>query len=311
MKIHFVFLHICLLLFSVTYIYSQPKEIKEFEGVKRINGTEIFCKVVGKGKPIIIVHGGPGLAHDYLFEPFKQLANSYTLIFFDQRGCGRSAEFYDADTIKMSDLVEDLEGVRNIFNIDKMILAGQSWGALVSIEYASKYPGNVSKLLLLEPAPGSTKYLGEFQNTIMQRLSKADKEKISQLAQNPELKFNPILFKEFMTTRFKGYSTDTMFLAQMHMDYFDSLRVKKFFASSAEFGSYLLNFDLYDKMKSIDTPTLIIHGQNDPIPASSIEKMSGAINSSELHIINGCGHFVHIEKPDEYFSLIRYFLSKE
>ena len=97
----------------------------------------------------------------------------------------------------------------------------------------------------------------------------------------------------------------------MHMDYFDSLRIKKFFASSAEFGPYLLNYNLYDKMESIDSPTLIVHGQYDPIPISSIEKMSDTINSSELHIINGSGHFVHLEKPDEYFNLIRYFLSKE
>ena len=66
---------------------SLTLQTEEFEGLEKINGTEIFCKVIGKGDPLVIVHGGPGLAHDYLYEPFKQLAYNYKLIFYDQRGC--------------------------------------------------------------------------------------------------------------------------------------------------------------------------------------------------------------------------------
>ncbi len=311
MKHHSVLICISLIFSPFILIHSQSKDVKEFETLKKINGTELFCKAIGEGEPLVIVHGGPGLAHDYLFEPFKQLADNYTLIFYDQRGSGRSAELKLNDSVCMNNLVGDLEEIRKEFNINKMNLVGQSWGALISIEYCVKYPDYVSKLLLLEPAPGSTEYLAEFQKTIMQRLSQWDKERIAELANNPALKYNPLLFSEFMNLRYKGYSTDTTFITKMHMNYFDSLKVIKFFASSAAFGPYLINFNLYDDMKSINCPTLIIHGEFDPIPNNAIVRMGSAIKNSELHIIKGSGHFVHIEKPDEYFGMIRTFLAEK
>lgn len=282
-----------------------------FEGLKKINDTEIFCKVIGRGEPLVIVHGGPGLAHDYLYEPFKQLADKYQLIFYDQRGCGRSAEIQAEDSVTVADLVEDLEGVRQAFKINTMNLVGQSWGAIISINYLSQYPYQVKRLLLLEPAPGSTAYLADFQKTLTQRLSQSDKERLASLAQNPRLKSDPIIFQEFMNTRFKAYSLDTLVIKKMHTNYFDSLRVKKFFASSAAFSPYLMQFDLYDMMKKIDCSTLIIHGEFDPIPTAAIERMAASIKHSELHIIKGSGHFVHIEQPEVYFDLIRAFLAQK
>ncbi|HEX9253786.1 MAG TPA: alpha/beta fold hydrolase [Ignavibacteriaceae bacterium] len=310
MKTRLVSIQIIYLFFLTTFYYGQSNNVSEFEGLKEINSTQLFFKVIGNGEPLLIVHGGPGLGHDYLFEPFKQLADNNTLIFFDQRGCGRSEQLNTSDSVDMNTLVDDIEQIRKEFNISKLNLAGQSWGALISIEYTVKYPENVSKLLLLEPAPGSNEYLGEFQQTIMNRLSQNDKESIAELSQNPKLKFDPILFDEFMSLRFKGYSLDTTFVSKMHMDYFDSLRVLKFFSSAAKFGPYLMNFNLYEKMKSINCPTLIIHGENDPIPNDAIKKMGSNIKNAELHIIKDSGHFVHIEKPKVYFELIRSFLKK-
>jgi pimeloyl-ACP methyl ester carboxylesterase len=63
-------------------------------------------------------------------------------------------------------------------------------------------------------------------------------------------------------------------------------------------------------MDEIKQPTLIIHGQTDPIPLAAIERMHRAIRNSVLHVIPECGHFVHIEKPDAYLSLITDFLRR-
>ncbi len=71
-----------------------------------------------------------------------------------------------------------------------------------------------------------------------------------------------------------------------------------------------MSFDIYDKMKMITCPTLIIHGENDPIPNTAIKRMAETIQKSELHIVGNCGHFVHIENPKKYFQLIKEFISK-
>lgn len=86
--------------------------------------------------------------------------------------------------------------------------------------------------------------------------------------------------------------------------------VRKFFASSAMFGPYLMSFDLYDRAKAIACPTLLIHGDHDVIPTAAIERLGKAIPDSELHVIKDCGHFVHLERPEVYRGLIRTFLSK-
>ena len=274
-------LTILLLFFSICS-YAQPS----FEGEKKllINGTEIFINIIGQGEPLLIVHGGPGLAHDYLFEPFKQLADKYKLIFYDQRGCGRSAEFKNDETISMEILVEDLEELRKELKIDKLNLVGQSWGAIIALNYSFKYGQNVKKLLLLEPAPGSSEYLPLIQKTIFERLSAADKEKFIRISQSPNVKTNPEVFKEFMAIRTNTYFFDTTFAKLRHFDYFDSMRVTKFFASSAMFFSYLMNYNLYGNLKNIKCPTLIIHGEYDVIPTSAIEKMNSEIRGCETHI---------------------------
>ena len=281
-----------------------------FDGIKKINGMDIYCKVIGSGEPLLIVHGGPGLSHEYLFPPFNTLADNYKLIFYDQRGCGKSQAFNIGDTTTINTMVEDLEALRKEFLLDKLNLVGQSWGAVISLNYTLKYPANVKKLLLLEPAPGSGEYLDQIQKMIVKRLTEDQMKKLSQISQSPELRTNSELFKEFMNIRMKTYYYDTTFAEDKKFDYFDNEMVTKFFASSAKFGPYLLNFNLYEQMKYISCPTLIIHGDYDVIPNESIERMAKEIKNSELHIIKKCGHFVHIEKPEEYFSTIISFLQK-
>ena len=299
------------LLILTTALITPAQSIPSFDGIKKINGTELYCKIIGTGEPILVVHGGPGLAHDYLFEPFKVLANNYKLVFNDQRGCGRSSSFTKDEKVDMETLVEDLEGIRKEFNLEKVYLAGQSWGAAIAINYILKYPQHVKKLLLLEPAPGSSEFMPEIQSTILSRLSGQEKEKLTKLSQMPELKANPEIFKQFMEIRTNPYFFDSSFAKKRDFNYFDGDRVQKFFASSAMFAPYMMNYNLYPKLKEINSPTLIIHGDYDIIPTEAVERIDKEIDDCELNVVSDCGHFVHIEKPEIYFGIIRKFLTKQ
>ena len=281
---------------------------QEFAGVRQINGRGIYCRATGTGNPLVVVHGGPGLAHDYLFAPFSRLAKKRRLVFYDQMGSGRSDGFRQNDKVGMDELVEELEGVRKDFGLERFDLAGQSWGAIVAIHYAVRYPQHVKRLLLLEPAPGSIEYLPAFQKTIMDRLSPEDKEALAGYARDPGLTSDPVLCRKWMNLRFKAYYFDPARQDMGKLDYFDGERVKKFFASSAMFGPYLMNFDLYEAMKGVACPVLIVHGEHDPIPTAAVERMALSLKNAELKIVRKSGHFVHVEKADEYFSAIEAFL---
>jgi len=61
-------------------------------------------------------------------------------------------------------------------------------------------------------------------------------------------------------------------------------------------------------MKGSACPVLIVHGDHDPIPSAAMERMARSLKNAELKIVRDCGHFVHVEKADEYFSVIEAFL---
>lgn len=305
-RIDFLFFIMALLPFTVSSVSGQ-----NFDGLKNINGTEIYCRTAGEGEPLMIVHGGPGLAHNYLYEPFSNLTDNFKLIFYDQRGCGKSAGIMQGDSLTTDMLVEDLEELRKEFGIDKMNLAGQSWGAILALNYVIRYPENVKKLILLEPGPASTEYFKPFQENILKRLSQADIQRITALSQMQQLKTDPELFEEFLGIRFKAYHYSPDISSRINFDYMDSSYVSKFFDTSAMLGKYLADFNIYDDLNKINCPVLIIHGDYDPIPVESVERMKENIKTAELRIIKNTGHFVHLENPDIYFGLIREFLDRK
>ena len=291
-------------------LVSTGVSAQDVSGIEQVNGTGIYCRRVGKGEPVVIVHGGPGMAHDYLFKPFAPLASSYQLFFYDQRGNGRSDAFKPGEKISVDDLVEDLEALRNRWGLEQFNLAGQSWGAIIAVKYTAKYPKRVKRLLLLEPAPGSSEALPEFVKRIRERLSAEDKEELVALDGNPATRSDPALYKRVANLQFKAYYFDRTKQDLDKMDYMDADHVKKWAQSSAMFNPYLASFNLYDTMKTITCPVLIIAGRHDPIPTESIERMATSMPQAQLHIIEECGHFAHIEKPAEYFGLIRRFLAQ-
>lgn len=294
-----------MVLFALTSIGAQ-----EFSGIKQINGAGIFCRVIGKGEPVIVIHGGPGLGHDYLLKYYSQLADHYQLIFYDQRGNGLSDEFNKDDKVTVDDFVEDLEGIRIEFGLKKINLIGTSWGALVAINYTVKYAQNVNKLLLLEPAPGSSEYLPAFLRKVKERLTEADAAELKALENDPKTMNDTERIKRILLIRFKSYYYDLKNYDPHELNYMDGVRVRKDLASGNMFGAYLSNYDLYEQMKNIICPLLVIHGEYDPVPTESIEKMKDYAKHAELHIIKNCGHFVFIEKGEEYFDLVNHFLNQ-
>ncbi len=286
-------------------IYPQ-----NFEGIKKINGNDIFIKTAGSGEPVVIVHGGPGLAHNYLFTPFvSNLSSSYRLIFYDQYGCGKSASFKAGDTVSIDRYVDELEGIRKEFNLDKMNLAGQSFGARIAIGYVLKYPARVKKLLLLEPSYGSSEYLKDFQETINKRLSQNIKNEIIALAGTEEFKqAKGEAVKKLLYLRHGAYFYDTSLASPRQYGYFNDETGAKFMLTQQKFTPLQLNFNIYPELPKINTPVLIVRGEYDPINLESIKRMAGAIKDCRLIIIKNCGHYAHIEKPEEYFGCINKFL---
>jgi proline iminopeptidase len=110
---------------------------------------EIYYELCGnsKGKPVFVLHGGPGgSCSPYMrrfFNPKK-----FLIVLFDQRGCGKSRPFADIRENTTQDLVQDIERLRKELKLDKILLFGGSWGSTLGLAYAETYPSNVSGMVL-------------------------------------------------------------------------------------------------------------------------------------------------------------------
>src|SRR5205809_4415518 len=118
------------------------------EGLVDAHGVLIYYKTVGRGAPLVIVHGGPGASHDYFLPYLLPLMRSNKLIFIDERGSGRSEKLEDATQYTVENMVEDVEAVRQALNLGKVSLLGHSYGGVLAQAYALKYQKNLTRLIL-------------------------------------------------------------------------------------------------------------------------------------------------------------------
>jgi proline iminopeptidase len=121
---------------------STKTQIKE--GFVSVRNGKLFYRMPGKGVPLVVVHGGPSLNQDYLLPQLYKLAENNLVIFYDQRGSGRSLETkLDEKYINIDQFVEDLETLRISLGFDKFILMGHSWGGLLAMKYAVEHQENL------------------------------------------------------------------------------------------------------------------------------------------------------------------------
>lgn len=302
-----IILIINIMLFVAMNQLSAQTIIKE--GFIQTNGIKTYYKTIGTGEPLIVVHGGPGLAHNYLLPKFKRLAENYQVIFYDQRACGKTSGDENPDQISVGNLVEDLEALRNAMGIKKMNLIGQSWGGILALNYSIKYPKNLKNLIVLESGPCSSEY--EIEKRVMERLTKEEIAKLTEITTSEEFKnHDPKSYINYLLLIFKAYFYDISFHKELDFNYFTTEMIKKNNISEPMFAKYFNDFDIYDKLEIINCPTLIIHGKYDVIPYQAIERVYNCIPESELILFENCGHFAHIEKNEEYFNAIEKFLSE-
>jgi proline iminopeptidase len=112
-----------------------------------IRGISLNVKVIGKGYPLVLMHGGPS-ADLYTMMPFRSLADHFTLVFYDHRCNGRSEG--EVTSMTWENLTADADALRQALGFEKWAVLGHSFGGQVAMEYALRYPESLSHLLLVD-----------------------------------------------------------------------------------------------------------------------------------------------------------------
>src|SRR5262245_26889722 len=135
-----------------------------------IGTTQLYARTIGRGPPVMVLHGGPDFDIAYLLPDLDRLKDTFRLIYYDQRGRGKSANGVRAEDVSLASDIEDIDRVRGHFGLEAPALLGHSWGAVLALEYALRYPTRVSRLILMNPAPASASDVAAFRKAYLEKL---------------------------------------------------------------------------------------------------------------------------------------------
>lgn len=272
------------------------------------NHAKLFCRSMGKGSPLIVLHGGPGLSQDYLLPQMSQLAEDHFVIFYDQRGSGRSENRDDPSFMQLSVFVDDLDAIRKAYGFQKVSILGHSWGGFLALHYAMAHPEAIDKLVLLNPFPACSTDVALFLQEWFSRMA-PHMDELEQIKNSKEYakgdpqtiaKYLNIIFHKYC---FIGHKADELNLLTTVEANLNWIKTSDLLTHTL-FGS---SFDYLPNLKKIVTPTLIVHGDWDPIPLSTVENLQKNIPQSKLIVIKDCGHFPYVEQPIELFKTLHAF----
>ena len=271
-----------------------------------VAGADLYCKVIGEGRPILFIHGGPGLVHNY-FLPYLEslLPYGYQLIFYDQRGNGKSPA-YNLDSIKLDVFVQDIESIREKLGIDKLVLFGHSFGGYLAYLYTLKYPEHVDAIIGCDVGPLTEKGNQEFSANWKKQLEQIDIKSIKEMPGMTEAaKGMPDDFLKITANRFYDKTVVADFILNSRTEFMNLAKGEEVQNRLyREMEKTLLYQKEYQKPNAY---ALFLHGAEDPIPVYSSEHWVKIFNA-RLEIIKGSNHFPFVEKTDEVASIINKFL---
>jgi proline iminopeptidase len=295
---------VCLAPGTICAAYGQ-QNVTVRESHIDVGGAELYARDLGKGPAIIVLHGGPDFDQSYLLPEMDRLADSYRLIYYDQRGRGKSANNVRPEDVTLASDIADLEKVRQYFHLESVTLLGHSWGTVIALEYALKYAERVSHLILMNPGPASREDYVQLRKDWLEKRpdAMAQRKAIAETAAykegDPEavtayyrIHFKPALARqedyEKLIARMRSSFTKEGVLKARAVE--DRLMQETWSRP---------DYDLLPKLKTLTIPTLVLSGDHDFIPPATAEHIAQAIPNARLITLKGCGHFTFMECPAE------------
>ncbi|WP_053216030.1 alpha/beta fold hydrolase [Guptibacillus hwajinpoensis] len=266
-----------------------------------VDGKLLFVKVKGKGDPIIFIHGGPGGSSEYFLPYMEPLAKSYQVIFYDQTGCGKSDRNKD-NHYSIKDEINNLEQIRIALNLDKITLFGESWGSILALSYAAKYPFNIHKLILTAVIGLSSVDYQAYKRTLLQKLGLVEKMKLGFYSLHGALGGNVSEKITSLMDPYYVYSLESLTKKQ---------EIKYNYAALTKISKDIEEkYNLLPSIHQLDTlHILIAQGTYDILSPDFIsENIIKHLNTAKLVEVKESGHWTILEQPEQMRKLIRTFL---
>jgi len=284
------------------------------------DSARIFYKIVGRGADTIIaIHGGPGLDHESIAGDFAVLGQHHTVIFYDQRGGGKSTLSTDTSSLVVARQVKDLDELRRHFGLAKVTLVAHSYGPLLAASYALAHPSNVSRMVFFGPVPPRRgNFWQRFGESLNTRLDAAQREAMSAAARQMT---SPSSSDDAVRQACQAYwaigvrprlaepdRTAGMIKSNLCATDPAGIRYGNRVGNRVIMASYG-DWDLRAGLRSLNVPTLVVHGEEESIPMDLVEEWVTSLPKATLFKVPRAAHFTYAERPELVWPVVERFLT--
>ncbi|MEM6415251.1 MAG: proline iminopeptidase-family hydrolase [Pseudomonadota bacterium] len=285
-----------------------PKGTKS--GFIEVEGGPVWYDMMGDGNgtPLMVLHGGPGY-HTCGFQRLAKLGDERRVVRYDQLGSGRSGRPRDTSLWNRDRFVRELTRVRKDLGLEEVHILGASWGASLAAYYFLETGGPGVKSLILQSPLISTKRWIEDANRLRKTLPQdvqdalTRNEKAGTINSEEYKRASDIFYDNFVT---RGEVVEDVG-CRMGL----AFDVYEYMWGPTEFNATgtLLDFDISDRLKDIDVPTLFMTGEFDEAMPETVKEYAAMVPNARVEIINGVAHSILPRVPDEYRAILRDFLA--
>lgn len=260
----------------------------------RINDTEIFYERRGAGYPCLLMHGGFGMDHTYFHPWLDPLGDIFELVSYDHRCNGRSGG-PPIETMTFPQLSDDAAALSDTLGFERGAVLGHSAGGFLALHYALRYPERVSHLILVATA-AAFDYAAEVgANAVREGATQQMLERLAAPPPVDDAAMGPA-FRALMPLYFRN-STPEIAAAFNETHW----RAAAYARNAEVFQAH----DVVHHLDRLTMPVLMVAGANDFLcPPSEARRLHAGLGSCTLDVIEDCGHFPFIDRPDAFRSAV-------
>ena len=298
-------------------VRGAPSALERRDGYVDTGGAIIYYVTIGKGPPLVLLHGGPGSTHEYFLPYLLPLAKTRQLVLIDERGSGRSQRFDDDHTKYTLDaMAKDVEAVRVALNLGKMDLLGHSFGGILAQAVAINHPAGIRRLILASTGSSAARVNADFK-MIKDSLDKDLRARIDALEQRGIIGPDGAQLPEYRRLADEAEAPYSYFVRPPAWDGAASPVgwdvLKQMWSATSDFhiDGNLAGFDFTPALRKLKIPALIIYGDHDMLTDATPQQSHEALAGSVLVKIPRAAHMTMVDQNAAFIAAVARFLDGE
>lgn len=286
------------------HIFASTPAIKE--GYLNVEGGQVWYRLVGSGPktPLIVLHGGPGVPHNYL-QPMEALAKDRPVLFYDQLGCGKSDRPTDGRYWNVAHYIKELNQVRYELGLKKCILYGHSWGSMLAVDYKLSGATGIEGMILSGPALNVNWWKNDAMALLRQLPAKEQKVALAGPNETPEYQAAVADYYSRFLCRRKPWP-------QALNDTFAGLGQECYMAMCGpnEFAitGSLKHYDRSKDLKRLGVPILYLCGEFDEARPATVRRYQRLTPGSRMAVVKGAAHISMLDRPAQHNAAVSQFI---